>query len=225
MLPGRLNGAAWAGLRIGLLGGSFNPAHSGHRHISLLALRLLDLDQIWWLVSPQNPLKARAGMAAFPARLAGARAAARHPRILVSDVESVLGTRFTSDTLSVLTRRFPRTDFVWLMGADNLGQIHHWQHWRSIFETVPIAVFDRPPYRFRMLSTPAARAYRAYRLNPARARALAGHPPPAWTFFAGRLDPMSSTALRGQGNGPAAVADRPRTSYVQFENRHARSAP
>ena len=189
-----------------MLGGSFNPAHAAHRHISLLALRRLGLDQVWWLVSPQNPLKPTHGMAAFADRFASARDVARHPRIIVTDLERALGTRFTSDTLTALRRRYKRTRFVWLMGADNLGQIHHWQHWRSIFEALPVAVFDRPPYRLRMLNRPAALAYRRYKLNERRARGLADRRAPAWIFFASRLDPLSSTQIRLQARNSAVRA-------------------
>jgi nicotinate-nucleotide adenylyltransferase len=191
-----LTGPAWAGLRVGLLGGSFNPAHQGHLHVSLMALRHLDLDQVWWLVSPQNPLKPTNGMAPFRQRFASARAEARHPRIIVSDLERRLGTRFTSDTLAALGRRYPDTRFVWLMGADNLGQIHRWQHWRSIFESTAIAVFDRAPYRLSVLAAPAARAYGRWRVIGRNARPLARMAPPAWTFFITKLDTSSSTAIR-----------------------------
>lgn len=189
-----------------------------------MALQLLDLDQIWWLVSPQNPLKPTRGMAAFPERFAGARAIANHPRILVSDLEFRLGTRFTSDTLAVLRRHYPRTRFVWLMGADNLGQIHRWQHWRSIFESVPVAVFDRPPYRIRMLTSPASLAYRRYRVGRSRARSLAERPPPAWSFFASRLDPLSSTQIRLSASNSAAlhVAEPRAPSYVERRGHQAR---
>ena len=134
--------------RIGLLGGSFNPAHRGHLHLSLTALQRLDLDEVWWLVSPQNPLKPVAGMAPFAARLDQARqVAAGHKRIRVTDLENRLGgSHYTADTLKALRRRFPRLRFVWLMGGDNLVQIRHWERWAEIFRTVPIAVFDRPSY-------------------------------------------------------------------------------
>ena len=127
--------------RIGLLGGSFNPAHRGHRHISLLALKLLALDEIWWLVSPQNPLKPALGMAPFAARLAAARCVANHPRIKITDLEARLGSRFTAHTLAALRRRFPQTRFVWMMGADNLRQIPHWESWQLAGMTPPAWVF------------------------------------------------------------------------------------
>jgi nicotinate-nucleotide adenylyltransferase len=197
-------------LRVGLLGGSFNPAHAGHRHISLMALRRLGLDQVWWLVSPQNPLKSRTDMAAFDRRLAMARLLARHPRILVTDIETRFGTRFTFDTLGALRRHYPGTRFVWLMGADNLGQIHRWQHWRGIFDTVPIAVFDRPPHHLRTLASPAALSHARHRVSQAKSRALASAKPPAWMFFPSRLEPMSSTQLRRAARtfGPDSLRTR-----------------
>ena len=138
--------AATGGLTIGLFGGSFNPAHSGHLDLSLAALRHLGLDYVWWLVSPQNPLKPVNGMAPFAERFAGARAIARHPRLIVTDIETSLGTVYTAQTLRRLAARFPRLRFVWLMGADNLATIHRWRDWQDIFERVGVAVFDRPSY-------------------------------------------------------------------------------
>ncbi len=184
--------------RVGLLGGSFNPAHRGHRHVSLLALKRLDLDEIWWLVSPQNPLKPVQGMASLDERLRSAAAVARDPRIKVTDLEARLGTRYTADTLSELRRRFPRTRFVWLMGADNLGQIQHWERWQRIFELAPIAVFARPAYSLGALGGLAAHRFARARIRPERARHLADMNPPAWIFFATRLDPLSATEIRSQ---------------------------
>ncbi len=156
----------------------------------------MGLDEIWWLVSPQNPLKSAKDTVPFSRRFAMAKFQARHPRILVTDLESRLGTQFTFDTLAALGRYYPRTHFVWLMGADNLGQIHRWQHWRGIFDNIPIAVFDRPPYRLRTLASPAASAYALYRYDQSRSRQLAVSSPPAWIFFPSRLEPLSSTQLR-----------------------------
>jgi nicotinate-nucleotide adenylyltransferase len=184
--------------RIGLLGGSFNPAHGGHLHLSLLALKLLDLDEVWWLVSPQNPLKAVRGMAPFAERLASAEALARHPRIRVTDIEARLGTRFTADTVAALKRRFPQARFVWLMGADNLVQIPRWERWTEIFRAVPIAVFARPSYSLRGLSSPAARRFARRRVGPSAARRLADIAPPAWAFLPTRLDARSATAIRSR---------------------------
>jgi nicotinate-nucleotide adenylyltransferase len=163
----------------------------------------LGLDQVWWLVSPQNPLKPVEGMASFQKRMAGARSAARHPRIVVTDLERRLGTRYTADTLAALRRLYPRTRFVWLMGADNLGQIHRWQRWRTIFDSVPVAVFDRPAYGLRALAAPAAQTYRAKRVGQSRAGLLARRRSPGWVFFACRLENQSSTAIR-QAKRPVA---------------------
>lgn len=132
--------------RIGLLGGSFNPAHGGHRAISLLAMRALGLDEVWWLVSPGNPLKPKAGMAPLDARFASAQQRARRSRIKPTVIERTLGTRYTVDTLRALRRRYPQHDFIWLMGADNLMQFHQWRDWRGIARTMPIAVIARPGY-------------------------------------------------------------------------------
>jgi nicotinate-nucleotide adenylyltransferase len=183
-----------------LLGGSFNPAHGGHLHISELALKLLDLDQIWWLVSPQNPLKPVDGMAPFPVRLERARRIAEtDPRILVTDLESRLASsRYTADSLKALRRRFPRLRFVWLMGGDNLVQIPKWQRWPEIFRTVPIAVFDRPSYSLKALSGPAAKRFARYRVPASDERRLAEMEPPAWVFFHTRLDDRSATRIRSE---------------------------
>jgi len=184
------------GRRIGLLGGSFNPAHQGHREISLQALARLGLDEVWWLVSPQNPLKPVAGMAPFKDRLEGARAVARHPRLKVTDLEARLGTRHTAATLRRLTRRFPGHRFVWLMGADNLAQIDRWHAWQQIFHLVPVAVWARPSYCFRALAAKAARRFAGARLKENAGRLLPATDPPAWVFVHGRLNPLSATAIR-----------------------------
>ena len=184
--------------RIGLLGGSFNPAHGGHLHISALALKLLGLDQVWWLVSPQNPLKSTEGMTPFPVRLEAARnVAAANSRILVTDLEDRLGTsRYTADTLRTLSQRFPRLRFVWLMGSDNLLQIPRWDRWTEIFRAVPIAVFDRPSYSKKVLSGLAARRFARRRIRVASARRLPEMVPPAWVFFHTKLDDRSATEIR-----------------------------
>lgn len=196
--------------KVGLLGGSFNPAHQGHLDISLAALSYLGLDEIWWLVAPQNPLKPEAGMAPFAARLAEARKVARHPRIVVTDIEARLGTRFTADTLRRLQQQFRAHRFVWLMGADNLAQIAEWKDWQQIFHLLPIAVFDRPAYTYRALAAKAARRFASFRQREQAARMLALMPPPAWTFVHHRLNPISATEIRAQGQwlGQAARAKR-----------------
>lgn len=183
-------------LKVGLLGGSFNPAHAGHRHISLEARRRLGLDQVWWLVSPQNPLKPRAGMAPLAERLSTARLVARHPAIVPTDIERDLGTRFTVDTLAALRRRFPLVRFVWLMGADNLVQIGRWKRWQRLFEGTAIAVFDRPRYAAAALASMAAQRFRARRRPETSSRRLCETRPPAWIFIRAPLHPASATAIR-----------------------------
>lgn len=184
------------GPRVGLLGGSFNPPHAGHVHISLLALRRLNLDQIWWLVSPQNPLKPTAGMAPYSERLDSARDVTHDRRIRISEAEAELGTRYTVDTLRKLCSRYPHHGFVWIMGADNLIQITKWRRWIEIFGAVPVAVFDRPTYSFRALAGTAATRYASCRLNEHEGGTLADRVPPAWIFLWGSNDPTSATALR-----------------------------
>jgi nicotinate-nucleotide adenylyltransferase len=184
--------------RIGLLGGSFNPAHEGHRDISLAALAYLDLDEVWWLVSPQNPLKPVQGMASFKERMASAQAMANHPRIRVTDIEQRLGTRYTADTLRKLVTRFPSYHFVWLMGADNLVQISSWRDWTRIFHLTPIAVFDRPTYTNKALTSLAARRFRRSRRREAALKTLATTPAPAWVFVHHRLNPISASAIRAE---------------------------
>ncbi len=184
--------------RIGLLGGSFNPAHDGHRDISLAALAYLGLDEVWWIVSPQNPLKPVKGMASFDERMASARAVADHPRIRVTGIEKRLGTQYTADTLRKLVTRFPSYRFVWLMGADNLAQIASWRDWTRIFHLVPIAVFDRPTYTIKALTALAARRFRRSRRREAALKTLAATPAPAWVFVHHRLNPISATAIRAE---------------------------
>jgi nicotinate-nucleotide adenylyltransferase len=184
--------------RVGLLGGSFNPAHEGHRHISEEALKRLRLDQIWWLVSPQNPLKPSAGMAPLASRLAAAKAVARDPRIKVLDLETRLDTRYTIDTLSEIVRLYPKTRFVWIMGADNLKQIRHWRRWRAIFHLLPVAVMDRPTYALTALHELAACHFRRQRVDPRAAFRLTSCRPPAWTFLPIPLDAHSASDIRAQ---------------------------
>ena len=184
------------GARIGLLGGSFNPAHDGHLQLSLEALKRLALDEVWWLVSPQNPLKSEAGMATLAERLAGARAVARHPRIRPCDLESRLGTRYTADSLEAIVRRFPGVRFVWLMGADNLLQISSWQRWPQIINAMPVAVFDRPFYSVRASAAKAALRFARARVSERSAGRLASMPPPAWVFLRQPLNSRSATEIR-----------------------------
>lgn len=216
MRIGRAALAAESGRRIGLLGGSFNPAHEGHLHISRLALRRLGLDELWWVVSPLNPLKSAGDVAPLAKRMAGARAMARHPAIRVTDIEAQLGTRYTVDTLTALRRRFPRARFVWIMGADILPQLPRWRRWRDIFRLVPIAVFGRAPYSSRALAAMAAQTFDRNRLHTRNARTLADRKPPAWIFFHSRLHPASATSIRAAASLPPA---RPRRSNSRSVGR------
>ena len=185
------------GRRVGLLGGSFNPAHRGHRRISLAALRALGLDEVWWLVSPGNPLKADApDMAAPAARLASARRMARRAPIRATAIEARLGTRYTVDTLRALRRRYPRTRFVWLMGADNLAQFHRWRDWRGIARTMPIAVIARPGYDDDALRAPAMGWLRRHERPAASAKTWTTWSLPALVLLRFRPDPTSATQAR-----------------------------
>jgi len=184
------------GMRIGLLGGSFNPPHAAHRAISLFAIKRLKLDRVWWLVTPGNPLKDHGGLHDLGERAEAARRMANDPRIDVSCLEAVIGVRYTFDTIRYLRRRTAGLRLVWIMGADNLAQFHRWQNWRRIAAEVPIAVIDRPPQSFRALSAPAAQALAHYRLAENKASLLADQRAPAWTFLTGMKLNLSSTGLR-----------------------------
>jgi nicotinate-nucleotide adenylyltransferase len=196
------------GMRIGLYGGSFNPAHAGHRHVTVMALRRLGLDRVWWLVSPGNPLKSRNALPPVAVRCRQAERVARHPRIAVTGVEAALGVRFTVQTLRVLTRRCPGVHFVWIMGADSLGTFHRWKGFAEIAHRVPIAVIDRPGWTLTPLSARAARRLAGTRLPEAAAPTLALRPPPAWVFLHGPRSHLSSTAIRNgmQGSRERQVA-------------------
>ncbi len=183
-------------MRIGLLGGSFNPPHVAHRAISLFAIKRLKLDRVWWLVTPGNPLKEQGALHDLDARTEAARRMADDPRIDVSRLESVIGTRYTVDTITYLRRRACGLRFVWIMGADNLAQFHRWENWRRIASEVPIAVIDRPPQSFRALAAPAAQALARYRLPENQAARLADRRAPAWVFLTGMKLNLSSTGLR-----------------------------
>ena len=182
--------------RIGLLGGSFNPAHRGHRRISLAAVRALALDEVWWLVSPGNPLKPKAGMAPLTARLASARAMARRAPIRASAIEARLGTRYTADTLKALVRRHPADRFIWLMGADNLAQFDRWRDWRGIARTVPIAAVARPTYNGEALGGAAMGWLRRFQRRPDQATRWTRWSLPAVVLLRFRPDPTSATAIR-----------------------------
>jgi nicotinate-nucleotide adenylyltransferase len=196
--PTPYSGPTFSNLNIGLLGGSFNPAHPGHLEMSLHALRRMDLHQIWWLVTPHNPLKPEAGMAPFAARFKSAEQLARHPRIIVSAIEAELGTRYTVDTLKALQDRFTSTRFVWLMGADNLLQIPKWKRWNEIFARVPIAVFRRPGSVAGCGRGLAAQRYGADWHPAAEAKKLPSMQAPAWIMLDNRLNLLSSTEIRAR---------------------------
>ncbi len=184
------------GLRVGLYGGSFNPAHAGHLHVGRTALRRLRLDRVWWLVTPGNPLKDNGSLAPLDERVAQARALATDPRIAVTGFEAAIGSRYTVDTLRWLVRRRPDVHFVWIMGADSLGTFHRWRRFEEILSLVPVAVIDRPGHTLTAPASRAARAYAAARIPEAEASALARCRPPAWTFLHGPRSDLSSTALR-----------------------------
>ena len=184
------------GMRIGLLGGSFNPPHEAHRAISLFAMKRLQLDRIWWLVSPGNPLKDTSALPALDQRMIAAEKVAHHPRIDVSCLETVIGTRYTYDTIAYLRRRCSNVNFVWIMGADNLAQFHRWESWRRITDLIPFAVIDRPPDSFRALSSVTAQTLGPYRIDEQDAGILADRRAPAWVFLTGLKSSLSSTRLR-----------------------------
>ena len=180
----------------GLLGGSFNPAHGGHRRISLRVQKALGLDEVWWLVSPGNPLKPVEGMAPLGARIASARRVARRAPIRVTAIERELGTRFTVDTVRQLLRRFPHRRFVWLMGADNLAQFHRWRDWRTIARLVPIAVIARPGYDAASMASPAMTWLRRFRRRSAGVLQQAKWSGPALVILRFDPDPRSASAIR-----------------------------
>ena len=184
---------------VGLFGGSFDPPHAGHLHVSVEALKRFQLDAVWWLVSPGNPLK-REGPASLERRVAAARDLVRHPRITVSDLEARLNTRYTAETIERLQRLYPAVRFVWLMGADNLADFHRWQRWRWIMETVPIGVLARPGQRISARTSKAAQIYRGAKLKAAAATCLAQHTTPAWCFLNVPMVDLSSTEIRSRGD-------------------------
>ena len=188
-----------SGAKVGLLGGSFNPAHEGHRHISMLALKRLKLHRVWWLVSPQNPLKARSGMAPLTARCLNAVDVAGHSHIDVTSVESELRTNYTVDTIRRLQSRGSHINFVWLMGADNLAEIAQWKAWRLLFKSVPIAVFDRPDFARDALSSEASKTFARDRLSDRKLAKLPTSAPPSWVFVRSELHPASATSIRSKG--------------------------
>jgi nicotinate-nucleotide adenylyltransferase len=194
-----------AGMRIGLLGGSFNPPHEGHALITRLALRRLALDRVWWLATPGNPLKSLTGLAALNARIEAARELDVGPRVVVTDIEAQIGSHFTYDTLRWLKRRVPGVHFVWIMGADNLRQFHLWRHWRAIADLVPILVIDRPGSTLKAVSSPAGATLARWRVQERDASRFASLKPPALLFLHGPRSSLSSTALRSVGEHAEAT--------------------
>jgi len=189
------------GQRIGLLGGSFDPPHGGHVHITRWALRNLRLDRVWWLVSPGNPLKPR-GPAAIGRRLAACRALIRHPRVTVTDIERHLATRYTADTLARLSAHYPGVHFVWLMGSDSLAGFHRWRRWDWIMANYPVGVLARPGEQVRAGLSPAARRFAGRRLPQSAATLLGRGGEARWALLTGPMSPDSSTAIRARGDWP-----------------------
>jgi len=189
---------ARAGQKVGLLGGSFDPAHEGHAHITRQALRRFGLDAVWWLVSPGNPLKAE-GPAPMDRRIAAARRVIDHPGVAITDIEARIGTRHTAETLDRLMALYPGVRFVWLMGADNLASFHRWDRWTWILDHVPVGVLARPGQGVAARQSKAAVAYARYRLPAARARCLATHSPPAWCYLSVPKIDISSSEIRARG--------------------------
>jgi len=183
-------------MRIGLFGGTFDPPHEAHLGATLLAMKRLKLDRVWWLVTPGNPLKNTRGLAPLAARLKAARALTHHPRIDVTGIEAVIKTRYTYDTIQWLKARCPRVHFIWIMGADNLRSFHRWQRWREIAKLVPFVVVDRLGPSLYAGASAAGQALRDARIAEHNAVALPSHKPPAWTFLHGLKSALSSTALR-----------------------------
>ncbi|MFV0360993.1 nicotinate-nucleotide adenylyltransferase [Tropicimonas sp.] len=186
------------GQAIGLLGGSFDPPHAGHVHITREAMKLFDLDRVWWLVSPGNPLK-QTGPAPLPRRMAAARAIMRHPRVVVTDIEARIGSRHTAATLGALKRLYPGTRFVWLMGADNLARFHLWDRWDRIMEQVPVGVLARPGDRLPARTSIAAARYERWRIPARASHLLAQANPPAWCFVNVPMLDISSSRIRARG--------------------------
>lgn len=184
---------------VGLLGGSFDPPHQGHVHITLEAMKAFGLDRVWWLVSPGNPLKDH-GPAPLEQRLNAAQTMMRHPRVEVTDVEALTGTRATADTLAALRRLYPQVRFVWLMGADNLAQFHRWKDWRLIMDSVPVGVVARPGDRISARMSPAARLYGRYRIDGQARHLLGRAQAPAWCFVNVPMVDVSSTQIRTRGD-------------------------
>jgi nicotinate-nucleotide adenylyltransferase len=218
------------GMRIGLFGGTFDPPHRAHLDACLLAMKRLQLDRIWWLVTPGNPLKNTQELAPLSERIAAARALTHHPRIDVTGLEAVISTRYTYDTIEWLLARCPRVQFVWIMGADNLRHFHRWQKWRGIAETIPIVVVDRPGPSLYASNSTAGQALARFRIPENAAASLPGRRAPAWTFLHGLKSGLSSTALRAlrrkPGTGSAEPnAEKPGTTQSKPAKKKAGKKP
>ena len=200
--PERLLPPHAPGMRIGLFGGTFDPPHQAHVAASLLALKRLKLDRVWWLVTPGNPLKNTRNLGPLAERIAQARALTHHPRIDVTGLEAVINTRYTYDTVNWLIARCPRVRFIWIMGADNLRSFHRWQRWRGIAKRIPFVVIDRLGPSLYAAASPAGNALAYARIPEHEAVSLPGRKPPAWTFLHGLKSPLSSTALRALRRHP-----------------------
>jgi nicotinate-nucleotide adenylyltransferase len=204
-------------MRIGLLGGSFNPAHAAHVEITLTALKRLGLDQVWWVVTPINPLKTPSTLPSLTARVDAARKVANHPRIAVTGFPGDKGSPYTVDLIAELKRRYPTVNFVWLMGADSLAEFHRWRSWQKIFEALPIAVLDRPGFRLKARASQAAMRFHDFVVDESNAQGLARMLPPAWTIITHRLSPLSSTALReAKGKKPDNKKNKKKRSDTSY---------
>lgn len=191
-------------MQVGLFGGSFNPPHDGHVLVAETAMRVLELDQLWWIVTPGNPLKAGREIAPLAERIALSEEIVHDPRIRVTAFEAAFSVRYTADTLGLVQARNPGVDFVWVMGADNLAGFHLWERWRDIAATMPIAVIDRPGSTLALGSSVMARSFEAARIPERDAANLARRAPPAWTFIHGPRSSLSSTALRAARSGSSS---------------------
>ncbi len=194
----RLGFTLLPGMRVGLFGGSFNPAHDGHAHVAETALKRLQLDRVVWFVSPQNPLKPAEDSASLAVRMKGARQEARGPSMIVTNAESRIGSRYTIDLLRIMKVRFPGVKFVWIMGADNLDSLHSWRGWVNIMREMPVAVIARPGAEIKSRFSAAARRFAFAKVPSREARLLAGRAPPAWVYLRAPLNFTSSTALRAR---------------------------